>query len=172
MRKNAGRIAATMLATGVGMGLAGGVAGAEPSNQELPVRYDANGTDRCSVDFTIENDTNSNAYEIDFRVDGEEISTGDEGSGPLARRAGLIANVHEDAPKGGYSSTGPTEFTAYSVKLGTPEQLVTLPNPLSDTHTVEYRMILGPEAGHRDGDWHEVTISGCNPIQSGSAGLF
>ncbi|MEE2032270.1 hypothetical protein [Rhodococcus chondri] len=172
MRKNAGRIAATMLATGVGMGLAGGIAGAEASNPDLPVRYDAKGTDRCSVDFTIHNDTNSDAHEIDFRVDGEPLINPGVGSGDLGRLAGLKAAVHPEAPKGGYRSDAPTQTVIHTVKLGTPDQLVTLPNPLSDTHKVEYRMILGPEADHRDGDWHEVTISGCNPIQSGSAGLF
>ncbi|WML61263.1 hypothetical protein [Rhodococcus sp. AH-ZY2] len=160
MRSTTKRLAATVIAEGVGVGLGGGVAAAAPEGgkHDGPVRYWADGKDDCSVDFTIENDTALENFTIDFVVD-DEVPTGtDYGTGPTGRLAGL-----KSVPNG---------TVTHNVRLGTVEQLPTLPNPLADSHVVKYRMILGPEQDYMDiGTWHQTTIRGCNPITSGSAGL-
>ncbi|MEE2034165.1 hypothetical protein [Rhodococcus chondri] len=169
------RLLVIALAAGTGIGFATGVAAADDHGKTTgPVQFWAEGNSNCSVDFTIVNATNSTGYEIDFRIDNEVATGEDFGTGPTGRRAGLNSEAEAPIfPEGGYTTKRAPVTANYNVKLGTLDMLPTLPDPLADNHTVHYRMILGPEGSDRgNGDWYHTQISGCNPIVSGSAGLF
>lgn len=126
----------------------------------------------CEVTFEIVNRTNSTFYTIDFRVDGEELTGPDYGSGPTGR-----LSVHSEVPEGtptfpsvGYRNDLPpftSSRTENLADLGYPEK-----QP-DETYNVEYRMILGPNGPDRHPTWQSVEVPGCAtppPEPGGSSG--
>ena len=49
----------------------GGAGVASAQQDEGPVQFSAEGNDNCEVVFTVQNQTNSRFYTIDYQIDGE-----------------------------------------------------------------------------------------------------
>lgn len=124
----------------------------------------------CEVTFEIVNRTNSTAYTIDFRVDGEELTGEDYGTGPTGRlsvSSTIADGTAEFGPGVGYrNDLAPVTSTETEnlAELGYPEK-----QP-DESYTVEYRMILGPESADRHPEWQTVEVPGCATPPGGSLG--
>ncbi|MCW4354138.1 hypothetical protein ONR57_12590 [Hoyosella sp. YIM 151337] len=123
-----------------------------------PVRFSAVGNDQCEVTFTIENDTNSRFYTIDYLIDDEQPTGPDFGTGPTGRRV-LNSAAQEPLGPPGYVRNRPTEVSTVTVDL---REVEDRPNVGADSYLIRYRMILGPSAQDRGpGTFYETTVTGC-----------
>ena len=172
--------AARALAIALPLAMMGGLAMTAPASAASPgTDISASSPGPCQVTFQIVNRTNSTAYTIDFRVDGEPLTGPNFGSGPTGR-----LSVHSAVAPGtptfgtpgvGYSNSLPP-FTSTKTEnlktLGYPDKQ---PN---QTYFVEYRMILGPNSPDRHPVFQSILVPGCAVSGSstgsaeGSGGMF
>lgn len=192
--------AATVVAAGAILALSQAPAGATVDNGQRtgPVQFWATDLGGCKAEFNIENRTNVTTFTIDWRIDDEEGR--DIGVGFPVWRTGTPNMASKAA-----SPTWPDEVPPNTVEnrtmvsdrdpvLATYVQDLKninaswnppLPNPDSNTHKVDYRIVLGPPGNNGqtptespewlgDRQWHTVTVTGCNPgtPSTGSAGLL
>lgn len=149
-------------------GLASPIASAQeglPGQHTGPVQFWASGNDQCQVEFTMSNATNG-AYTMDWRIDEEPLTGPDYGSGPISHRTyrGDLNLPQFNHPAVGYKFDYQPLISSRTVTL---TDLGDLPNRAADAHTVDFRMILGPDGRHRgDGRWHSVTVTGCQSATS------
>lgn len=147
------------------IGLTSPVANAQaglPGQHTGPVQFWAEGNDQCQVELTMSNATNG-AYTMDWRIDEEPLTGPDYGTGPTSHRKyrGDLNPPQFSAtpPKVGYRSDYEPLVSSRTVTL---TDLSDLPNRAADAHTVDFRVVLGPDGGHRgDGQWHTATFTGC-----------
>lgn len=184
-----GAMAATLTIAGLMGAGAAAAAPPDPGQTEGPVRFVAADKGDCNVQFNIDNNTNITSYTIDFLIDNEPAwrDTWETEVGLVGRTAGLHSVA--DAPSFPENPNTPetpmvkdreTKSVSYvlNLKTGLKPGDPALPNAEADTHTVQYRMVLGPPGNLGDGgpewigdrQWHEVTVTGCNPSSSGSSG--
>lgn len=165
----------------------------DPGQRTGPVQFWATDLGGCKAEFNIENRTNVTTYTLDWRIDDELPDGRDIGVGFPVWRTG-DPNMASKAA----SPTWPDEVPPNTVENRTmvsDRDPVTatyvqdlkdlngwdpgLPNPDADTHTVAYRMVLGPPGNNGqtptetpewigDRQWHTVTVTGCNPSAGGS----
>ncbi|SEK33803.1 hypothetical protein SAMN05444583_101396 [Rhodococcus maanshanensis] len=161
-----------------------------------PVQFWAKDLGSCKAEFAIENRTNVTTYTIDWRIDDEVPDGRDIGVGfPIWRTGDPNMASKADSP------TWPDEVppnTPENRTMVSDRDPVTatyvqdlknlngwnpgLPNPEADTHTISYRMVLGPPGNNGqtptetpewigDRQWHTVTVTGCNPTTPGGGSL-
>lgn len=167
----------------------GGAGAASAQQDEGPVQFSAEGGDNCEVIFTVQNQTNSKFYTIDYQIDGEfdghEDGTWDErkhaGSESGDIRWGAHSEIADDTDEfqagvTGYVSNLDPVTSTKTVNL---RDLDDLPNPEADEHTIQYRLIYGPHTPHRDdANIYTTSVTGCadstDPSDGsvGSAELF
>lgn len=166
-------LAGTALAGATFLGSAG-IAAADDA--EKPVRFKAEETGQCEVTFTIENETNSDYYRVDYQINGEfedwakkkheglddENETGDT-------RWGVRAELGEDViywkeeDGGPHNGSYALATTTETVNLA---ELTDLPEANEDgSYVIEYRLIWGPHVPFRyDNEApRTLTLAGCDP---------
>ncbi|MDI9915823.1 hypothetical protein [Rhodococcus sp. IEGM 1379] len=192
------RAAVTLVVAGVSLVALSTVSGAAPPDngqRDAQVNFWATDRGACEADFTIENHTNVTTYTIDWRIDGEAgrdigvgfdvYRTGTPNMSSKALSPTWPDEVPENTPENRTMLSGlPAVSATYTQDL---KNIIAgwnpaLPNPDADTHTVEYRMVLGPPGNNGqtpselpewigDRAWHTVTVTGCNPPpETGSLG--
>lgn len=173
-------IASTALASATVLGGAG-VASAQ--QDEGPVQFSAEGNDNCEVVFTVQNQTNSKYYQMDYQIDsefdGHDGVTWAERMHDAAQngdsRWGLSSGIAEGTEEfkvggAGYVSNLDPFTTTKTVNL---RDLDDLPYPESDEHTIQYRLIWGPHTAHRDdANVYETTVTGCDDSTVPGEGAF
>ncbi|MFN3338593.1 MAG: Ig-like domain-containing protein [Dietzia sp.] len=156
-----------------------------------PVRFSASGNDQCQVEFTIVNETNG-FYVVDFAVDGEDPTSlvGVPGvwslTGVPVRARFSFDSVAYDITRivgrQGVQNSAPTPpvFAPGTAPYVTDREPITttrtvdlldqprLPNRSSDTHTVTYQVVAGPQSEDKGFDpttgqfaLLETEVSGC-----------
>ena len=160
MRKfTAGSIAASGALAAVTILGGAGVAAAQ--QDEGPVRFSAEGNDQCEVTFTIENETNSRYYTIDFMVD-DEFTYWQEDSHYSVTRFALSSDAETPLFPEDTNSYAADRDPVTSERTIDLRDLYNRPNPDADEHTISYRMIRGPVTAHRDDESVYTTeVSGC-----------
>lgn len=147
-----GVLMASVLATGIAPPLAA-------AQTPPPVEYTAVGNDDCSFTVSFVNRTNSQYYQIDYRIDGEE-PRGSQGPVEIYRY-GPWPNANQPVfpeQTNNYIFNGdPVE----SVKNRSIRNVPELPNPEQDSHQVDVRIAVGPDARHRLPEWRTIEVSGC-----------
>ena len=150
----------------------GGAGVASAQQDEGPVQFSAEGNDNCEVVFTVQNQTNSRFYTIDYQIDGEfdghedgtwaermhaGNDTGDIRWGAHSEIADDTVEFQSGGP--GYVSNLDPVTSTLTVNL---RDLDDLPNPEAGERTIEYRLIYGPHTPHRDDpNVYETTVTGC-----------
>ncbi|MET3859568.1 hypothetical protein ABIE38_000465 [Dietzia sp. 2505] len=156
-----------------------------------PVRFSASGDDQCRVHFTIINQTNG-YYAVDFAVDGEEPTslvgvpgvwsqTGvsvrsrfsfDSVAFDITRVVGRLG-VQNSAPAPPVFAPGTAPYVTDRDPITTTRTVdlldqPRLPNRASDTHTVTYQVVVGPQSVDKGFDpaagqfaLLETEVSGC-----------
>ena len=159
----------------------GGAGVASAQQDEGPVQFSATGNDNCEVVFTVQNQTNSKFYQIDYQIDSEFDG---HGGGTWAERmhdaaqdsgtrwgvsSGIADDTEEfDPGEVGYVYDLDPVTSTLTVNL---RDLADLPNPDADEHTIEYRLIWGPHTPHRDdANVYETTVTGCEEPTGPGAG--
>ncbi|AVZ39068.1 MULTISPECIES: Ig-like domain-containing protein [unclassified Dietzia] len=156
-----------------------------------PVRFSASGDDECRVQFTIINETNA-YYVVDYSVDGEDPTSlvGVPGvwsqTGAPVRARFTLNSVPYDITRvvgrQGVQNSAPAApvFTPGTAPYVTNRDPITttrtvdlldqprLPNRASDTHTITYQVVLGPQSADKGFDpatgqfaLFETDVSGC-----------
>lgn len=182
---------ATATLLGAGLTTTAAVATAAEGGQRTgPVQFWAEDLGNCKAEFTIRNTTNVTTYTLDWRIDDEPLRTVDGIPFDIGRTGGMASTVLEgprwpdDIPTEGpntvdkrwmVSDRAPSTKTyVQDLKDITGTYNPPLPNPESDTHTVSYRMVLGPPGNNGqtqdenpewlgDRQWHSIEVTGCNP---------
>lgn len=180
---------AALVACGICLG-ASPAASAEGWDQG-PVRFSASGNDQCQVEFTIINQTNG-YYVVDFAVDGED-PTSLVGVPGVWSQAGVSVRSRFSFNSVAYditrvvgrlgvqnSAPAPPVFAPGTAPYVTDRDPITttrtvdlldqprLPNRSSDTHTVTYQVVVGPQSVDKGFDpatgqfaLLETEVSGC-----------
>ncbi|MBB1032510.1 Ig-like domain repeat protein [Dietzia sp. SLG310A2-38A2] len=156
-----------------------------------PVRFSASGDDQCQVHFTIVNETNG-YYVVDFAVDGEDPTSlvGVPGvwgltGVPVRARFSFDSVAYDITRVVGRqgvqnSAPAPPVFAPGTAPYVTDRDPITttrtvdlldqprLPNRASDTHTVSYQVVVGPQSVDKGFDpatgqftLLETEVSGC-----------
>ncbi|TSD99552.1 hypothetical protein FOS14_12340 [Skermania sp. ID1734] len=133
----------------------------------------------CTVTFAIDNRTNATTFTMDYWIDDEPLTGKNYGTGPTGRRPPLTSGIAQATPpwpQYPYArNISPAFQTTQKVDLKT---VANLPNPDAATHTVHYRIILGPESQDFVAE-KTVTVTGCpnppaptttKPASNGSSG--
>ncbi|MDH3009828.1 MULTISPECIES: hypothetical protein [Gordonia] len=189
---------ATVAAGGLALSIAPGVAQAADNGQRTgPVQFWAENQGNCKVEFTIKNTTNVTSYTIDWQIDDEPLRDVDYADFKVGRTGGMHTTVN-DAPRWPDDIATEGENTEQNRWMVSNRSVSTatytkdlknlsdsynppLPNPDAATHTVKYRMVLGPPGNNGEGggewignrEWHTVTVTGCAGSGGGSLdGLF
>lgn len=182
---------ATAALLGAGLTTTAAVAHAADGGQRTgPVQFWATDLGDCKAEFTIVNTTNVTSFTLDWRVDDEPLRTVEGIPFDIGRTGGMhstvlqgprwpddIGTVGENTVENRWMVSDRAPSTATYVKdlkHITDGYNPGLPNHEADTHTVAYRMVLGPPMNNGEtpdgnpewiGDrtWHSVTVTGCNP---------
>lgn len=156
-----------------------------------PVRFSASGDDQCRVHFTIINETNG-YYVVDFAVDGEDPASLAGVPGvwsltgvPVRARFSLDSvayditrvvgrqGVQNSAPSSPVFAPGTAPYVTDRDPITTTRTVSLLdqprlPNRASDTHTVSYHVVVGPQSADKGFDSAtgrfallETEVSGC-----------
>lgn len=156
-----------------------------------PVRFSASGDDERRVDFTIINETNA-YYVVDYAVDGEDPTSlvgvpGIWSQTGVSVRARFTLNsvpyditrvvgrqgVQNSAPAAPVFAPGTAPYVTNRDPITTTRTVnlldqPRLPNRASDTHTVTYQVVLGPQSADKGFDpatgqfaLLETEVSGC-----------
>lgn len=164
IRSVAGTLAAFATA-GLALGLTA-PAHAQPADAKgsAVVKYLAEGGTDCTVKVTMWNGTNG-PYAVDFVVDDQQPTWGpDWGTGTT----GYVFQGSRNQPT--WPNSSPYNNTFPLLESSRTFDLLALspqiPNRDSDTHTVRYRLILGPVTADRGplpaSGWYETQVSGCH----------
>jgi hypothetical protein len=167
IRPAAGALAALATA-GLALGLTAPAAGAQTQGVggSAVMRYAASGGTDCTVTLQMWNGTNG-AYTIDFLVDDQAPFGPDYGTGQTGYRWTGALNPPQFSivePKVAYNKAYPLleSSRTFNLLALSPQ----IPNRDSDTHTVRYRVILGPATADRGplpaSGWYETQVSGCH----------
>lgn len=155
----------TFAAAGTLALVVGGAAVASAQQDEGPVRFNAEGNDQCEVTFTIENETNSEYYTIDYMIDDEFGFWETDGHYSVTRFALSSQAEAPTFPGSGYVWDRDTVTSERTIDLRGVEFL---PNPDADEHTISYRLIRGPQTAHRDdGNVYTTVVNGCEAEEGG-----